>query len=596
LRIYSIRSRLMFHFCTLLVISTIVNTLLSYYSTSRLLEEKSITYSKEVIDQTTKTIDAYFRIIDRLAMQISYDGVIQGLLQKDYETSINRDYYLGVDQMAAFPYLEGIRSTSSSFKGLFIYRNDGHAFYSYPSSLINYNFKQELSRINSYYGDSKDFRVIRGPYKDSYTSFPDGMTVLYISKIYDFRKLSQLMSLDKIGMLVMQIDLSNMVKELLADSGNRVSMLSNTYILNQENKIVYSSSNPSLINENFDNKILQMADQTGNNYFKAKYNGETSLITLSKSKNTNWRIINVTSQKELIKGIELIRNKSIIICLILVVCVLIISYMMARTIVNPIKKLKEMMLKVGSGKFGHSIPLTFNSELNLLAQGYNTMSSRLQELVDEIYIKEGQKRKAEVVALQSQINPHFIYNTLETIKQMAVIQKTSGVVEMTESLIKLLESSAKYNEGLITIEMELELLKSYIYIQETRYYGKFNVSFNYEESVLQYKTLNLILQPVVENAIFHGIVPKNGIGSIDITIREYGEEIAYIITDNGIGMPKERIKQIFNNSQEGHFNKLGLYNVNQRIKLYFGEKYGVQVQSEIDRGTEVIIAIPKVLG
>jgi two-component system sensor histidine kinase YesM len=253
-----------------------------------------------------------------------------------------------------------------------------------------------------------------------------------------------------------------------------------------------------------------------------------------------------------------------------------------------------MMIKVGSGDFGHIIPLTFNSELNLLAKGYNTMSSRLKELVEEIYIKEGQKRKAEVVALQSQINPHFIYNTLDTIKQMAVIQKTQGIVEMTESLIKLLESAAKYNESMITIEAELELLKSYIYIQETRYYGKFDVYFSYDEGVLKYKTINLILQPVIENAIFHGIVPKNGIGSIGISIKEYADYIAYMITDNGIGMQPELINQLFLSPKESHFNRLGIYNVNKRIKLYFGEEYGLQIKSVIDRGTEVTITIPKI--
>lgn len=591
-RIYSIRSKLIVVFCSLIAITTFINAILLYSNTSILIENKSTIYTMKVNEQINTAIDAYFKTIERLSMQISYNDFIQGIIKNRYETG-NADYFYGKDQNSIFNYLEGERNIVSSINGIYIYRNDGFVYYSYPSTLLNYDFKAETQLWKKSLDKAVGFKTIVGPNKDTHSSFRTDMVISYVSKIFDFKKLSDIKVLDMVGILAIQIDIDEFVDEILANYQNNI--LSNIYIVNSENRIIYSSSERNLTNTNLDAEIIKQVSNYKQHTVKTNYNGSKCLISMSASNYTGWKVINITPQKELIKGIDVIRDKSIIMSLFLSLIASILSVLMARDIVNPIKKLKEMLGKIERGEFGLVIQSNINNELSLLISGYNKMSVKLKGLIDQIYLEEAKKRKAEIVALQSQINPHFIYNTLSTIKQMAVIQKADSIMEMSNSLITLLQSAAQYKDGFIEISKEIELIKSYIYIQETRYYGKFIVNFNYRDEVLKYKTLNLVLQPIVENAIFHGIVPKNGIGTINISIDEIDQSIIYTVTDDGNGIHQDSLDYMLNNPDESSFDKLGIVNVDRRIKLYFGKEYGLFFKSELNIGTEVIIRIPKII-
>jgi two-component system sensor histidine kinase YesM len=176
---------------------------------------------------------------------------------------------------------------------------------------------------------------------------------------------------------------------------------------------------------------------------------------------------------------------------------------------------------------------------------------------------------------------------------MASLQQNLGIATMADSLIRLLRSAAKYEDGTITIALEITLLRAYIYIQETRYLGKVSIRVDVQPGLESYETLNLLLQPVVENAIFHGIVPKDGAGTVYVDVRAVGDRIVYTVKDDGVGMGEALPDKLLDVSDEQAFKKLGLANVNRRIRIFFGDEYGLSIESEKNAGTTVRIEIPK---
>lgn len=213
---------------------------------------------------------------------------------------------------------------------------------------------------------------------------------------------------------------------------------------------------------------------------------------------------------------------------------------------------------------------------------------------------EKQQKDLEYQILLSQINPHFLYNTLNSIKWMATIQQAEGIAEMTTSLARLMKNISKSTTQLITMEEELSLLKDYFIIQQYRYGGAVTIEYKIDESVYECKVLRFTLQPLVENALFHGIEPKGGTGKIVITITtDHVSKIFVEITDNGIGMTKEQIeKSLFaaeNHVTSDFFKKIGISNVNRRLKYEFGEQYGITITSTLGEFTKMFITLPYVV-
>ena len=202
-------------------------------------------------------------------------------------------------------------------------------------------------------------------------------------------------------------------------------------------------------------------------------------------------------------------------------------------------------------------------------------------------------RKTELKALQAQINPHFLYNTLDAIAWMCEDGKNEDAEEMVTALARLFRISISKGHELIPIEKEVEHAKSYLKIENYRYKNKFTYSFEVEESCLSYLCNKITLQPIIENAIYHGVKQMIDEGEIWIRIFEDGEDIIFQVEDNGIGMTEEQCREILR-KEPGDRTGIGIKNVNDRIKIYFGSNYGLNITSELDEGTCVTIRMPKV--
>jgi two-component system, sensor histidine kinase YesM len=318
--------------------------------------------------------------------------------------------------------------------------------------------------------------------------------------------------------------------------------------------------------------------------------------------NVSYTIRDNVVLSQTLSGNQFAPNSNIWILLMLGVCFLvialsgIITLYLTRTISLPVEKLRKRMDKVSQGYFSVDRNIEWNSELGDVGRGINRLSQDIVALMESRVADEKQKQELEYRMLQYQISPHFLYNTLNSIKWMATIQNATGIAEMTTSLSRLLRSIAKDIRKLVPLSDELSLLDDYILIQKYRYGNTISVETRIDDAALLESLIpRFSLQPLVENAIFHGIEPK-GRGHIIVTVTtNMDREILVTIEDNGVGMSQEQISAIFiadETESTGVFENVGLRSVNERLRLAFGEKYGLSIESEIGSYTRMIILLP----
>lgn len=282
--------------------------------------------------------------------------------------------------------------------------------------------------------------------------------------------------------------------------------------------------------------------------------------------------------------------------ILVIVLSAIITYYLTRTISLPVEKLKKRIDKIAQGNFLIDRNIEWNSELGDVGRGINRLSQDIVTLMEKRLADEKQKQDLEYQMLQSQINPHFLYNTLNSIKWMATLQNATGIAEMTTSLSRLLRSIAKDPRKLVPLRDEIALLDDYFLIQGYRYGSNITLEKHIEEEELLHCLIpRFTLQPLVENAIFHGIEPK-GKGDIILSIERCApNDIQVSLADNGIGMSEESIAKVFSSGEQGAnglLENMGLRSVHERLRLTFGENYGLSIQSIPNQYTKMMLRLP----
>ena len=273
---------------------------------------------------------------------------------------------------------------------------------------------------------------------------------------------------------------------------------------------------------------------------------------------------------------------------------LLLSAMVTNALTRPMRDLIQAMeaFEKDADHFSYQ-PVKGTREIEEVSQSFGHMVGKIQQLVETERNEEITLRKTELRALQAQINPHFLYNTLDSISWMCEQGKNAEAVEMVNALARLFRISISRGHELIPLADELKHAESYLQIQSVRYRGQFTYRFEVEESLLSYLCNKITLQPIIENAIYHGI---NGLveeGEIIVKAAEAGDDILLSVEDNGMGMTEEQIDSIM---KKAHSDKsgIGIKNVNDRLKIYFGDRYGITIDSVPDEGTRVHILMPKV--
>lgn len=318
-----------------------------------------------------------------------------------------------------------------------------------------------------------------------------------------------------------------------------------------------------------------------------------------------WSLTNVLSEQQFGQQKLLYTLLIFAICLTIVSLGVLLAFLLNRIIMEPIHRLSGKIADISAGDFSRDNSIEWNHELGQVGRGINSMSENIVTLMEKRVDDEKQRKDLEYQILQSQINPHFLYNTLNSIKWMATIQNASGIADMTTALARLLKNVSKGTASMIPLRDELALVKDYFLIQQYRYGGSVTIEYFIEsEDLYGCQIHRFTLQPIIENALFHGIEPTGTAGKITVsaeTTEGYRKKALKIsITDNGIGMSQEAIRKVLceeddNQNKTEFFQHVGISNVNKRIKHDFGPEYGITITSRPGEFTTMTILMPYVL-
>ena len=325
------------------------------------------------------------------------------------------------------------------------------------------------------------------------------------------------------------------------------------------------------------------------------FNGTRQTVVTKTVGYTGWKLVGVIKGT----GISLNMLKTrlfivFVILLIIFIVILINSYISFR-VTNPIRELEKSVKELEEGNLDADIYMGGSYEVQHLGKSVQDMKFRIKGLMQDIVSEHEEKRKSEFDSLQAQINPHFLYNTLDIIVWQIENEKQSEAVHTVTALARFFRLSLGKGKNIVTVRDEIDHVKNYLMIQHMRFKNKFDYEFDIAEDVLELPSLKLMLQPLVENAIYHGMEFMDGDGMIMVKAWREEDELYLSVADNGLGMTEDKVETILTGksaSGNGRGSGIGVKNVNERIKLYFGEAYGLTIDSEPDEGTTVIIHLP----
>ena len=325
------------------------------------------------------------------------------------------------------------------------------------------------------------------------------------------------------------------------------------------------------------------------------FNGTRQTVVTKTVGYTGWKLVGVIKGT----GISLNMLKTrlfivFVILLIIFIVILINSYISFR-VTNPIRELEKSVKELEEGNLDADIYMGGSYEVQHLGKSVQDMKFRIKGLMQDIVNEHEEKRKSEFDSLQAQINPHFLYNTLDIIVWQIENEKQSEAVHTVTALARFFRLSLGKGKNIVTVKDEIDHVKNYLMIQHMRFKNKFDYEFDIAEDVLELPSLKLMLQPLVENAIYHGMEFMDGDGLIMVKAWREEDELYLSVADNGLGMTEDKVEMILtgkSTSGNGRGSGIGVKNVNERIKLYFGEAYGLTIDSEPDEGTTVIIHLP----
>lgn len=363
------------------------------------------------------------------------------------------------------------------------------------------------------------------------------------------------------------------------------------YIVNSKGQIIYHPQQQMLFSGLKEENTFEISELSDGIHRK-----KDNIYNISSLDSCNWKIVGVSFNDEITQAVKSQVVVGLIFALLFSAFMsAVIYFLLSRTVTRPVRRLVASMQKFEkqAETFEYKADMSNVAEFQTLSTSFEHMVLMIQSLVEKVHNEEIVLRKTELKALQAQINPHFLYNTLDSIQWMCEQDNSKDAVKMVGALAKLFRISISHGNEFIAISDELKHAESYLIIQSYRYKNQFTYSFDVDKSVLDCMCNKITIQPFIENAIYHGLDRMVDEGEIKIIVERRGKDIAIIVKDNGLGMTEEQCKAVL---QKGRSDSkgIGVKNVDDRLKIYFGEEYGITIDSELDVGTTVTIKIPKI--
>lgn len=573
----SIQSVIFATVAVLVLSAVVIVTGVSMKFTNTSIFENSSEYTHTIIQQMNQNIDSYIDYMENIAYLISSNEDVQDYL---FDEKIdNEGRYRILNQF------QTILDSRSDIRNVGIISKNGRMLINDGSKSVN----QDLD-LNTQEWYATALEKPNGPILTSshVQHIISGERPWVITLSRGIRDRSG--SGEKEG--VFFIDLNYSAISGLCDQST-VGTKGYAFILDAKGNIVYHPQQQQLYNE-LQNENISLIMDTDEDTVLTGTGNDGKLYSISRSEKTGWTVVDCTNVKELLSKSRQAQSVYVLTAIILVIVALLFSRFMARSITLPIQKLRDSMKKVQEGDFSVSdVVVDSKNEIGSLTKSFDVMTHRIHELMEQNVHEQEEKRKSELKALQSQINPHFLYNTLDSIIWMAEGKKNEEVVLMTASLARLLRQSISNEDEVVPIANEVEYARGYLTIQKMRYKDKLEFQIEVDSSILYIPLIKLVLQPIIENAIYHGLKYKESKGLLIVKgFMKDGNAVLQVI-DDGVGMDEETLAHIYDKHKVNyHSNGVGVYNVQKRLKLYYGEDYGITYTSELGKGTTATITIP----
>ena len=454
-------------------------------------------------------------------------------------------------------------------------------YYNISSEMERSRVAFERLREYDWYREFSDYYVdlITPVYKNDYIE-------KYNTRVIGWaRKLTGADTANTIGTFLIEISypgIENVMREAMEKSGNRI------LVFDKRGNLYFHPDSPqgkSFSAEETD--VLLQRVKSGEDVFTFTGQGSEYACLVERSAASGWYIVMMVNRQELLDSTRASVSQSLLLALFIALFSFVIAYALSQYITRPIHQLADTMKMVESNRLDVAVPVdTSVTEAEILSRGFNKMLSHIRELIGDIRREEQEKNAIEIKMLQAQINPHFLYNILNVIRWKAVMHGEETISSMLLSLIRLLEFSGKKTGTFVTIEKELEHASSYINLIRYQYQDDFEIVYDVDPEALSCYTVKFILQPLLENALFHGIEPLDEKGQILLSIRRNEDGIRFVIEDNGVGMPEDIQHNL------SAFRGLGLFNVCERLKKHYGEQSALQIESQKGAGTRISFQIP----
>ena len=535
----SIQSSIFCAVSVLVLSAVLVVTLVSLRYTNSSIYENSVMYTQTIIKQLNQNIDSYISYMDNIASLIAGSGdAYKYLYSSNGRGAIENENYSEYRHRL-------VEQFKTILKGRPDIRNIGIVREDKNSPLL---FDNGLSVRNPY------LDLATQPwYRDAVGKFDEyNLTSSHVQHVINGER-PWVITLSR-GIHnytgqgaddgVVFIDLNySAISELCAQSS--MGDKGYVFILDQDGNIVYHPQQQQLYNE-LQTENISLVMNAESDIVTAESGDDEKIYALSRSKTTGWTIVGCMNMSELLRNSRQTRSIYVLVAMGLIIVALLISSIIAKNITLPIQKLRDSMKSVQKGNFHiEDIEVISDNEIGSLTRSFNVMTHRIQDLMEQNVKEQEQKRKIELKALQSQINPHFLYNTLDSIIWMAEGKKNEEVVIMTASLARLLRQSISNEEELVTIGQEVEYVRSYLTIQKMRYKDKLEFKIDVDPYITHVPIIRLVLQPIVENAIYHGLKYKDSRGLLTVHGYRKDENVVIDIIDDGVGMDEETLKHIY---------------------------------------------------
>jgi len=361
------------------------------------------------------------------------------------------------------------------------------------------------------------------------------------------------------------------------------------YLILDPDNIVVAGSDSEQISQRYASPWADELQELGSGTRRMTLAGDTVIVCFDRSQVTGWLSIVITPQADLVAELApVVRNSTLLLSTVMIVVALAFAYVISGKITNPIKRLVGAMRSVGEGDFHTRLTVRDQDEFGLLMQRFNRMNDRIRMLVTENYESRLKEQEAEIRALNMQMNPHFLYNTLNVMNWTAIENGQRELSKMLISLSHMLQYTSRKEWDAVTLKEELDWMRSYFYIMAVRFEDKFVVHYDIDPALLESKLPRLLFQPFVENAILHGFAHLETGGVISIRGWQEGETRRFAIEDNGVGMDSPAVERILWEPSAS----IGIQNTIARIRLAYGEPYGIDIVSAPGEGTTIRITLP----